>query len=314
MAAVTILRPGMLTTVQDLGRWGWQGSGVPVAGPMDPYSHRLANRLAGNDDGAAALEVTLVGPELTADADVRCAIAGASFALGVDGIAMPMHEPFMLPAGARLRFGARAAGARATLAVAGGFDLEAPFGSRSTSLISRIGPFGGRALEAGDVLPVGHSRRPRRWGRGAAGPEGRSTAPLPMPRGGARVRAIRGPHEARFTTAAYDTLFESRFVVTAASNRMGYRLDGPALKHAGSADILSDATPIGSVQVPASGKPILLMADRQTTGGYARIATVITADIPLAGQLAPGDWIEFAPCGRAAAIEALEAQRARLGT
>lgn len=313
MASVTIVRPGMLTTVQDLGRWGLQGSGVPVAGPMDPYSHRLANRLVGNDDGAGALEVTLIGPELTADSDITCAVAGAAFALSVDHRPVPMHEPFTLPAGARLRFGARSAGARATLAVAGGFDVEAPFGSRSTSLISRIGPFGGRSLEAGDVLPIGHSRRPHRWGRPPAAAARQAAAPLPMPRGGARLRVIRGPDEALFTAAAYEALFESRFVVTAASNRMGYRLDGPPLEHRGRADILSDATPLGTVQVPASGQPILLMADRQTTGGYARIATVITADVPLAGQLAPGDWIEFAPCGRAAAIEALKAQQARLG-
>lgn len=279
---------------------------------MDPYSHRVANRLAGNDDNAAALEITLIGPELEADADVVCAVAGASFAISVDGRPVAMHAPFTLRAGGRLRFGARSVGTRATLAVHGGFDVAAPFGSRSTSLISGIGPFGGRPLHAGDVLPIGHSRPPRGWGRGGSASVRGAPLPLAVPRGGARLRVIRGPHEQMFTGAAYETLFESRFFVTASSNRMGYRLDGPPLQHAGSADILSDATPLGSIQVPASGKPILLMADRQTTGGYPRIATVITADISFAGQLAPGDWIEFVPCGRAAAIEALKAQRARL--
>lgn len=309
MASLTVVRPGLLTTIQDLGRWGQQGSGVPVAGPMDPYSHRLANRLAGNDEDAAALEITLMGPELQADADVLCAVAGAHFAVTIDNSPVPLHAPFTLPAGARLRFGGRTAGARAAFAVQGGLDVEAPFGSRAMSLISRMGPFGGRPLLAGDVLPIGPPRPPRAWSRPASFA---APPPLPMPRGGARLRVIRGPHELMFTAAAYDRLFDSRFLVTASSNRMGYRLDGPPLDHAGSADILSDATPLGSVQVPASGTPILLMADRQTTGGYPRIATVITADIPLAGQLAPGDWIEFAPCGRPAAIEALKAQHARL--
>src|SRR5688572_12107950 len=138
MPALTVLRPGMLTTVQDLGRWGHQGSGVPVAGPMDAYSHLAANRLVGNDDSAAALEITLIGPELQADVALVCAVAGAQFALTASGVPVPMHEPFRLPARTRLRFGARSAGARATLAVRGGLDLDASFGSRATSLISRI--------------------------------------------------------------------------------------------------------------------------------------------------------------------------------
>ncbi len=301
----------MLTTVQDLGRWGHQSIGVPVAGPMDAYSHLAANRLVGNDDNAAALEITLIGPELQADADLICAVAGAHFSLSVNGVPVPMHEPFRLPARTSLRFGPRTAGARATLAVRGGLDLPLPFGSRSTSLISRIGPFGGRALQAGDVLPVGWSF-PSRWPVGDdEGPQ-RVPLPLALPHGGTRLRVIRGPQESMFTPDAFETLFGARFVVSANSNRMGYRLEGPALEHAGKADILSDATPIGSLQVPASGQPIMLMADRQTTGGYPRIATVITADLPLAGQLAPGDWVEFSPCGRSAAVDALKRQRDRL--
>lgn len=294
----------MLTTVQDLGRWGHQGSGVPVAGPMDAYSHRLANRLAGNPADAAALEITLLGPTLDAQADVVCAVAGAEFALRVDAEPMPMHAPFLLRGGARLQFGARARGARATLAIQGGIAVPAEFGSRATSMISRIGPFGGRPLAAGDLLPIGEL--PAR--EGVARP-----APLvPMPAGGARLRVIPGPHEDMFTGRALETLLTSRYTVTPQSNRMGYRLEGPPLAHARGADILSEATPIGSLQVPASGLPILLMADRQTTGGYAKIATVITADLPLAGQLAPGDWIEFALCSREDAIDVLRKHEARL--
>jgi biotin-dependent carboxylase-like uncharacterized protein len=290
----------MLTTVQDLGRWGAQSNGVPVAGPMDEYSHVLANRLVGNPPSAAALEVTLIGPELLANTEVTCAVAGATFALTRGTVPVPMHAVFTLSQGETLRFGERAAGARASLAVRGGFDLAPIFGSRATSLISRMGPFGGRALKAGDVLPIGSTAS---LARPSSGVE--DTVALPLPRGGARLRVMVGPQEQSFTARAHETFFSARYIITPASNRMGYRLDGPRLDHAGSADILSDATPLGSLQVPASGQPILLMADRQTTGGYPKIGVVISADLPLAGQLAPGDWVEFAGCTRAAAVDAL---------
>jgi antagonist of KipI len=303
--ALLVIRPGMLTTIQDLGRWGSQGNGVPVAGPMDAYSHRLANRLIGNRDDAAALEVTLMGPELQASGrDVTCIVCGAWFDATVDGRSIDASRPFVIAAGARLRLGTRRRGARATVAVGGGIVCPPILGSRSTSVVSRMGPFDGRALAAGDVLPVGPP---------VANPRRSAGRALVMPDGGARLRCIVGPHEAMFTKEALETIFTSRFIVTPQSNRMGYRLEGSVLRHSNSADILSDATPIGSIQVPASGQPILLMADRQTTGGYPKIATVITADLPLAGQLAPGDWIEFVECTRAEAVEALRHQEAALG-
>ena len=302
MPSLTVVRGGMLTTVQDLGRWGQQHIGVPVAGPMDWYSHRLANRLVGNPDEAAALEITLLGPELTTDGNVTCAIAGAAFEMLADDAPAPNNVPFTLRRGQRLRFRGRRGGARATLAVRGGFDLPPVLNSRATSLISRMGPLGGRGLTAGDILPVGS---PATAGR----PAGR---PLPLPTGGVRLRVMIGPHEARFTPDALRALQSTRFAVTPESNRMGYRLDGAVLARADEADMLSDATPIGSLQVPPSGLPILLMADRQTTGGYPKIATVITADLPLAGQLAPGDWIEFVPCARDAAVDALRRREAAL--
>lgn len=300
--SLLVLRPGMLTTVQDLGRWGYQDRGVPVAGPMDSYSHRLANAIVGNRADAAALEITLIGPELEATAATTCVVQGARFDGTVNGDALDLSRPFVVPPGGRLRFGPRRAGARATLAVQGGLDMPAVFGSRATSVASGIGPFGGRALSPGDVLPVGNAF-------GAVGENGR---PLPLPNGGARVRVIRGPHDAMFTAEAMKRLLTERFIVTPHSNRMGYRLDGPSLAHSGGADILSDATAIGSLQVPGSGLPILLMADRQTTGGYPKIATVISADVPVAGQLAPGDWIEFAECTRVEAVAALRERESRL--
>jgi antagonist of KipI len=277
---------------------------------MDPYSHRLANRLVGNHASAAALEITLIGPELEAEADATCAVTGATFELTVDGQPVLMHAPFTLRAGRRLRFGARTAGVRATLAVRGGLDVDRVFGSRATSLISRMGPFGGRALASGDQLPIGEppatdalTSDVLQLARGLA---------LPLPAGGARLRIMPGPHQHRFAGFAYETLLGSRYIITPSSNRMGYRLDGAPLVHEGPPDILSDATPLGSIQVPASGQPILLMADRQTTGGYPKIATLISADVPLAGQLAPGDWVEFATCTREGAVDALKARYARL--
>jgi antagonist of KipI len=293
----------MLTTVQDLGRAGYQGLGVPVSGPMDAYSHRLANQVLGNDPRAAALEITLLGPELLATGNLTCALAGAEIECRIDGAAAPFNQPFAVPSGARLRFGARGRGTRVTLAVRGGLDLPATLGSRATHLVSRMGPFGGRALRAGDALPVGSqgSQGSLGWPR-----------PLELPEGGARVRVVPAAHRERFTDDAWGLLVRVRFIVSPQSNRMGYRLDGALLAHVGAADILSEAMPIGALQVPASGQPILLMAERQTTGGYATIANVITADLPVAGQLAPGDWIAFQPVTHAAAIAALREREAAL--
>src|SRR4029450_1805099 len=179
MPSLTVIKPGMLTTIQDLGRWGHQGSGVPVAGPMDEYSHRLANRLVGNAPHAAALEITILGPELQSDSDVECGVAGATFPLTAGDVTVPMPTRFTLTAGVRLKLGTRTAGTRATLAVRGGIDGEAPFGSRATSLISRRGPLGGRGRAAGDVLAVAPTDRPDTT---------IAALPLPLPRGGAQVR------------------------------------------------------------------------------------------------------------------------------
>jgi allophanate hydrolase subunit 2 len=165
-----------------------------------------------------------------------------------------------------------------------------------------MGPFGGRALAAGDELPVGR----------AAGILAQPGRALPLPAAGARVRVLPGPHDGLFTADALAALLRERFLVTPQSNRMGYRLGGVLLQSSGAAGMLSAATPFGSLQVPPSGEPILLMADRQATGGYPKIATVITADLPLAGQLAPGDWLEFAECTRMDAVTALRQQEAAL--
>jgi biotin-dependent carboxylase-like uncharacterized protein len=302
---LTVIKPGMLTTVQDLGRRGYQGLGVPVSGPMDAYSHRVANLAVGNDAMAAALEITLLGPELVAQGDLVCAVAGAEIQVTVGGARVAPDTPFAVPSGSRIRCGPRRLGARMTLAVRGGFDVPATLGSRATHLVSHMGPFGGRALRAGDILPVADFPGP-------AGSPRAAPIPLYLPEGGARVRVLPAVHRERFTDEAWHQLTHGRYTITPQSNRMGYRLEGPVLTHVGSSDILSEAMPVGAIQVPASGQPILLLAECATTGGYATIANVITADLPIAGQLAPGDWIEFEPCTHAAAIAALRAREAAL--
>jgi antagonist of KipI len=302
MSTILVAKPGMLTTIQDLGRWGYQDSGVPVAGPMDSYSHRLANRLVGNPDGAATCEVTVIGPDLVFEDEVIFAIAGGEFPIKLDGALIPTHIACCAGPGSRLTIGMRTRGARAYLAVAGGIDVPLLLGSRATSLVSHMGPFGGRPLRAGDRLSVGACRGEPRGGE-----------PLPLPERGTRLRFIWGPQADEFTDDARVVFTSSQFEVTPQSNRMGYRLSGPRLTHRRTADILSEATPFGSMQVPASGHPILLMADRQTTGGYTKIATIITADLPFAGQLAPGDWVRFTPCSAADARRALADREECLG-
>ena len=303
---VCVIKPGMLTTIQDTGRWGYQAHGVPVAGPMDPVSHRVANALVGNARDAALLEITLVGPELEFEDERLVAVAGADFDLSLDGRPAPLNAPFTVAAGSRLRFGARGLGARAYLAVSGGIAVTPTLGSRSTHVVSAMGSLGGRALLAGDRLPLGDPSL--RQGAALAPQE----AMAALPDGGATIRVLAGPQADRFTADALETLQSAPYTVAGNSDRMGFRLEGLALAFARGADIISDATPLGVLQVPASGQPILLMADRQTTGGYPKIATVIAADIAIAGQLAPSDAIMFRVCTARDAMKALIAQERAL--
>jgi antagonist of KipI len=269
---------------------------------MDPRSHRVANALVGNDPDAASLEVTLVGPECEFEDERVVAVAGAEFALTLDGRSVVPNEPFLATPGARLRFGSRRRGARAYLAIAGGIAVPPFLGSRATHLVSRLGGLDGRALAAGDRLPLGVTQgAPRR-----TAPRGLPS--MPAPGETVRLRLLPGPQLDRFVGTTLETLQSAPYTVGTASDRMGFRLEGPVLRHAGGADIISDATPHGALQVPASGQPVLLMADRQTTGGYAKVAILISADLGVAGQLAPGDRIIFDPCTPAEAIAALMAQ------
>jgi antagonist of KipI len=300
---VRVNKAGLLTTVQDRGRWGYQAMGVPVAGPMDGYSHRLANLLVGNHEDAATLEITLTGPELEFVDDRDVAIVGADFETASNTVRR-------VRAGERLAFGRRIRGARAYVAISGGIDTPKILGSRATHLPSAMGGVDGRAVKAGDELPLG--RGPAEAGHYVPVRSVRLQVDRQADHTPTIIRVLSGPQLDRFAAGALDALQSAPYRIGTDSNRMGYRLTGPRLEHANGADIISDATPIGSLQVPASSQPILLMADRQTTGGYAKIATVISADIGLAGQLAPGDEIRFAVCSEADALAALVAQEQAL--
>jgi antagonist of KipI len=293
----------MFTTVQDLGRWGHQAFGVPVSGAMDTTSLRLANLLVGNAANAAALEATVTGPELRFDGDATIAVTGGDLSATLDARAVALNTAMPVRAGSVLRFGERRRGARAYIAFDGGIATPPSLGSRSTHVMSGLGGLHGRALRAGDALPLQ-----------AGGGASRRHRPVPpVVAGGARLRVLPGPQDDVFGPAALDTLQRTRFTITAHSDRMGYRLRGRArIERAGDREMISDVTVAGGIQVPPSGNPILLMADRQTTGGYPQVATVITADLPAAGQLAPGDWMEFQLCTRADAQAALLAEEARL--
>jgi antagonist of KipI len=305
---VTVLRPGLLTTVQDSGRWGYQSLGVPVAGPMDHAAHRLANAIVGNPPSAATLEATLVGPELRMEQETRIALTGADLRATVDDIEAPLYMPIRCRRGCVLRFGDRRAGTRAYVAFDGGAVPESVLGSRATHVLSGLGGMDGRALKAGDRLPLGEETKPRAV-------LSRPVAITPgVPAGGARLRVLPGPQSGYFDRSALDALRQIRFTISPQSDRMGYRLSVatgyrlPATDWGGRrirGEMISDVTFMGGLQIPPSGDPILLMADRQTTGGYPQLAVVITADLPVAGQLGPGDWIEFEVCRREDAIAAL---------
>lgn len=274
---IRVLRPGALTTVQDLGRRGWRASGVSPAGAADSFSLRIANLLVGNAEGEAGLELTQTGPELEFPAGGLVAVAGAP----IDGVAW--GRPLHLPPGARLRLGAVSGGWRTYLACAGGFGLPRVLGGGGTDLRAGFGGLGGRALRAGDWLPLRSAKTPRgvaRW----------HVDPRLQPAGGrdVEVRVLPGPAAADLPGWA-----ERPFLVGGRSDRMGLRLEGEAFPRPPPGDLDSFPVIPGTVQVPPDGRPIVLLADAQTLGGYARLGHVITADLPRLGQLRPGDTLRF---------------------
>lgn len=297
---IQIEASGPLTTVQDLGRIGYMHSGFQQSGAMDWYAASLANILCGNDINSAVLEMTLSGITCRFLEPVSFALCGAHMPAVLDGEAVSMQRLVRAPAGSLLKMGTAQTGCRTYMAVSGGLDVPLVMGSRSTNLRCRIGGFVGRSLQAGDMLSV----------LPGAFPVKDACIPYAPPvQGEALIRAIPGPQDDYFTGEGIRTFFTATYTVTPASDRMGMKLSGPAPQAVSGTDIISDGIALGSVQIPSGGQPILLLADRQTVGGYAKIATVIKADLPKVAQLRPGDTIRFIKTGRKDALSALRKMR-----
>lgn len=280
-------KPGLLTTVQDLGRLHAIVAGVQAGGAMDRFAHSAANLLVGNDPGLATLECTLRGPSLLVEQTCLVAIAGADFDPRVNGDPAPGWTSLLLAPGDRLTFAGRREGARMYIAVAGGFEADRWLGSLSTNLLAGRGGAHGRPLRAGDTLAVAaEARKPAAAGR-------RVPDQLRPAYGDHTLHAIAGPHMKRLDPDGRTSLFKATFRVRPDSDRMGYRLEGPWLALSGE-ELLSFGLVAGAVQVPPNGQPILLMADSQTAGGYPVVATVVSASLPVAAQLLPGDELRFA--------------------
>ncbi|MCI0570310.1 MAG: biotin-dependent carboxyltransferase family protein [Myxococcaceae bacterium] len=314
-----VLRPGLLTTVQDLGRRGWQHVGVTVGGAMDAFALRVANLLVGNVGTEAGLELTVRGPTLELSSDVLLALGGGDLGATLDGEPVPCWRPFAGRAGSVLSFEGARRGCRTYLCVAGGVSVPVVLGGRGTHLRARFGGLQGRALVEGDVLHPGErsglaqrllaellaaAQPVAHWGAG----------PSLLPRFAKEpvVRIMPGPEHAHFTEESRRALVKERFEVTAQSDRMGYRLQGPALALASPLELVSSPVAEGTVQVPPGGAPIVLMADRQTTGGYPRIAQVVTVDLPLLAQATPGTRVRFRAVSLAEAQAALLARERAL--
>ncbi|TVX86828.1 biotin-dependent carboxyltransferase family protein [Paenibacillus agilis] len=302
--SLLIVKPGLLTTVQDLGRYGYQQQGIIVSGAMDTFALRAANILTGNAPDAAALEITLRGPMIRFEADVLIAICGGDLSPTINGKDVPLWRPILVRAGEILEFGECRSGARAYLAVAGGIDVPMVMHSRSTYLRAGIGGFEGRALRAGDTLPIGEASNVAVFYMEERQAELQAVSFLasswfigytshPAYRSDPVIRFVRGREFTKFTPDSREELVNRRFRVTPQSDRMGYRLEGSALRLEEPVEMLSEAVTFGTVQVPPDGNPILLMADRQTVGGYPKIAQVASVDLPILAQIKPGERIRF---------------------
>ncbi|QGU94811.1 5-oxoprolinase/urea amidolyase family protein [Clostridium bovifaecis] len=301
---IEIKNPGLFTTVQDLGRYGFRKYGVVVSGAMDEASHRVANLLVGNDEDAATLEITLLGPEILIKEDALIAICGGDLSPSINNCRIPMWRPVYVKGGSTLSFGKCASGARAYISFAGSFKLKAVMGSKSTYLRGEIGGYQGRKLKKGDIINLNNpscqlvnfinilSKNVNsngfsfpKWFINKSILSEHSKNPA--------IRVVKGGEMDYFHKESIKAFFNERFMITSQSDRMGYRLKGEELRLEEPLEMISEAVSLGTIQVPPDGNPILLLADRQTTGGYPKIAQVITADIPLVAQLKPGDSVRF---------------------
>ena len=288
MSTFEVVEGGFYTTVQDLGRYGFQRYGIPVSGAMDVYALRLANILLGNDEDNAALEMTLVGPKLEFLEDTTVALAGANLAPRLNGRPAPMWRAFRVQRGSLLTFDGPMVGKQTYLALPGGIDVPLQMGSRSTYVRAGLGGHEGRTLRPGDRISaaqLGDKQRPNT-----------ATIPddlIPQRMDECPLRVVMGPQSDAFTPEGIAAFFSGAYTVSQQSDRVGHRLEGPHIAHARGADIVSDGIPFGAVQITGDGQPVILMADRGTTGGYTKIATVIAVDIPKLAQALPGNTLTF---------------------
>jgi len=299
-----VIKPGLFTTVQDLGRRGLQRYGVPVSGGMDAFSMIAANLLVLNQSGDACLEITLLGPELEVLNDTQIAITGADLSPTLNGQSAPMWRTLSVSKGDIISFGEIQAGCRAYFAVAGGINVPVVLGSRSTFVRGGFGGFEGRPLKTGDVIEA--SEPPSPFKVELSMPE----ELIPHYENKLTVNVVLGPQADVFTDRGVETFLSSTYTVTIEADRMGYRLEGPVIEHKVSPSIISDAIPPGAVQVPGDGLPIIMMVDAQTTGGYAKIAVVTTPDLSRLGQAKPNDAVRFSRISLSQArLRLLEYQR-----
>lgn len=319
---IEIVRPGLLTTVQDLGRYGAQCIGVPASGAMDAHALRIANRLVGNEDDAAGLEVTLVGPALQFRSDALIAIRGGNWNAMIGNKPVPMNRPVWIAPGSRLDLGQAIAGCRAYVAFAGGIDVAPVLGSRSTYLRSGFGGLKGRALKKGDQLAMcagadpsfsGLRNCPAFASEGFAAPKWSVRVdPDLFALRPQRIRFLAGRHWEQLTASVQSMFLGENFRVGAASDRMGYRLEGVRPERHEYGNIVSEAVAFGTIQLPPDGNPIVLMADRQTVGGYPRVGEVASVDLPLLAQLKPGDTLRFEKIALSEAHELIHEQEVGL--
>lgn len=305
--ALKVIQPGMLSTIQDRGRYGYQRYGMPTAGAMDTFALRAANALLGNDDNAACIEATVLGPRIEILSDTSIAITGANVSPRLDSEPIPMWQPVAASKGSRLELRGPKDGMRGYLAIVGGIDVPNIMGSRATYMKAAIGGVEGRPLRAGDILNALEETP-------GASATVRHIPTEAIPRYGSahELRVVLGPQRAAFTQAGIDTFLSETYTVSIHSDRMGYRLEGKPIEHADGPDVISDGTPLGTIQVPGDGQPIILLSDRGTTGGYTKIATVISTDISKVAQAMPGHSVKFRAISVEEAQEAYRSQEALL--
>ena len=281
-----IITPGLFTTVQDLGRYGFQQYGMPVSGAMDTFSHKVANLLVDNPVDFATIECTFNGPEIEILSDTFIAVAGGETSLLINNQEADSYRNHKLHKGDMVKVGNITTGCRVYIAFAGGIDVPVVMNSRSTYTRAKVGGYLGRPLKPGDILSIGPHSKPFRKLQ-------IRKELLPKLKQNQTIRVIGGTEVNSFLFEGVKTILTSSYTITNKSDRMGYRLEGPAISHTEGPDIISSGICNGAIQVPGDGKPIIMLADRQTVGGYTKIANVITTDLPLIGQMKPGDTIQF---------------------